>query len=1125
MNVLNLWVKSLKPLKMPKMPLAASFLVLAMLALLGATARGASDTWTGATSANWSQSNWTGGYNPPVTGDSLIFTSVTGGYMALNNNLTTASFNLANITYSAGAAAFTVSGNAFALTGNITNSSANLETINDPFSLAGPQIFATTAGGGNLALGGNLSGAGGITLAGSGWVTLSGANSYAGGTTNNGGTLLLNSASALPATTVLTVNSGGAVDLAGHSVAIAGFGTGSSGGLITNSASSSGTLTVSDWNAGLNTLVADGANGPVALAFKSSGNVAGGSLNNNNNTFSGGLTIGNAASGSGYARFQLTATPVNTGVPGNITNSLFGRGTITIGNAAADRAQLWALANGTILNNIICNSALGADIGGALRIDANVAFAGTLTANLATISLSEHGGGTAALTGQITGPNGLWLENDGFTTSLTVTLDNVSANVNNYQGPTTVDSLEILVLGAPNQIPNGVSAGNVTLNGTFKLNGNSETVNGLLGVGVVDGVSGAPTLTVGDDNATSEFDGVIKNSGGSLSLIKIGAGTLTLSGANSYSGATMINAGVLQEVVGGSSSSSAVTVGATAGNSATLGVNVTDVSKQWTCSSLTVNNAGTSSGLQFSFGTLTPSTAIAPLNITGGVTFSTPPAFTISGNNLPATTGNGYPLMTWGSGPAPSLSGATLTLVPAITSGNLFIANNTLYLQCGSTSGNSLSLTVTNGSGSGNYTNGSQVAITAMTDPAGMVFSYWAINSGTPVFANSNAPSTTLTMPMNSTASVTAIFTNIPMPPAITNLGGWSLAWNDEFDDGLASIDLNNTQTNGFKWYVQSPGYAPAPASYYTNPEPSVVRILGALNTGSQLSSSVAMNLGYNLVDSAGFYLEGRIRLLSTSYVFANSWPAFWLRGSDGAYSGSAAPWPGITNGWQNSVEIDLMEYTGGTSYGSALHDWYGSGPFTDNNAHTLWSGNSYGGYPTNVWHTYGCLVVPSWQTSNGMGYAKMYFDNVFVSGFSVTWRNPTNLYSSNPNTTETPSGSDIYSTSELWHHIITIGTALTNSPLDVDWVRVWQPAGITTPRVQTNGFGFGIGDYHTTNVVEACTNLANPVWQPIRTNSINGYETNGNPFLNNPLNANPIYFSDSYWTNHPGRFYRLYWP
>jgi len=61
---------------------------------------------------------------------------------------------------------------------------------------------------------------------------------------------------------------------------------------------------------------------------------------------------------------------------------------------------------------------------------------------------------------------------------------------------------------------------------------------------------------------------------------------------------------------------------------------------------------------------------------------------------------------------------------------------------------------------------------------------------------------------------------------------------------------------------------------------------------------------------------------------------------------------------------------------------------------------------------------------------------------------------------------------------------------------------------VQTNVFGFNIA--WATNlsvVVEACTNLADPVWQRLETNTlISGWSN----------------FSDPNWTNYPSRFYRL---
>ena len=61
---------------------------------------------------------------------------------------------------------------------------------------------------------------------------------------------------------------------------------------------------------------------------------------------------------------------------------------------------------------------------------------------------------------------------------------------------------------------------------------------------------------------------------------------------------------------------------------------------------------------------------------------------------------------------------------------------------------------------------------------------------------------------------------------------------------------------------------------------------------------------------------------------------------------------------------------------------------------------------------------------------------------------------------------------------------------------------------VQTNGFGFIISwATNTSVVVEACTNLANPVWSPVSTNTL----TDGSS-----------YFSDPQWTNYPDRFYRV---
>jgi hypothetical protein len=68
---------------------------------------------------------------------------------------------------------------------------------------------------------------------------------------------------------------------------------------------------------------------------------------------------------------------------------------------------------------------------------------------------------------------------------------------------------------------------------------------------------------------------------------------------------------------------------------------------------------------------------------------------------------------------------------------------------------------------------------------------------------------------------------------------------------------------------------------------------------------------------------------------------------------------------------------------------------------------------------------------------------------------------------------------------------------------------------VQNNQFGFTIaGSSNLVIVVRACTDLSNPVWPPVSTNTLNTYVgTNGTS-----------YFSDPQWTNHPNRFYGFSW-
>ncbi len=78
----------------------------------------------------------------------------------------------------------------------------------------------------------------------------------------------------------------------------------------------------------------------------------------------------------------------------------------------------------------------------------------------------------------------------------------------------------------------------------------------------------------------------------------------------------------------------------------------------------------------------------------------------------------------------------------------------------------------------------------------------------------------------------------------------------------------------------------------------------------------------------------------------------------------------------------------------------------------------------------------------------------------------------------------------------------------------LWNPQVQTSDAsfgVRTNGFGFTVtGNSDMIVVVDASTNLSDPVWLPLRTNT---------------LTSGSFYFSDPQWTNYPSRFYRLQMP
>jgi autotransporter-associated beta strand protein len=123
---------------------------------------------------------------------------------------------------------------------------------------------------------------------------------------------------------------------------------------------------------------------------------------------------------------------------------------------------------------------------------------------------------------------------------------------NAWTGTTTVSANSRLELATSEVLPHGSGKGNVVVNGNLILSTTSgdstETINGLGGNGAITrtGTVGTSTLIVGESDGGGTFSGPITNGSGTLALTKVGAGTLILTGQNTYTGLTTVSAGTLQ---------------------------------------------------------------------------------------------------------------------------------------------------------------------------------------------------------------------------------------------------------------------------------------------------------------------------------------------------------------------------------------------------------------------------------------------------------------------------------------------------------------------------------------------------------------------------------------------------
>ncbi|HEY0256563.1 MAG TPA: autotransporter-associated beta strand repeat-containing protein [Candidatus Methylacidiphilales bacterium] len=350
------------------------------------------------------------------------------------------------------------------------------------------------------------------------------------------------------------------------------------GGAISNGAATTTTLTLAGANSGLNTVsgvISDGTAGGVTAVTKLG---AGTWILSGNNTYTGltsasaGVLIVSGGLSSGGVSVSNAATlDINSA-------TALGTGTFTIGNAATiDNTSGAGISVTTVTPQIWSGSftftgSNSLNLGsGAVSLAAGThAVAAAVSANVLTVggnisdaagntsALTKTGAGTLALTGNIleTGVTGIGINgNSNYAGTLLLSGDNSAATggVTIYYGALDLNSAKSL--GGLLTISNssGLSTGAVIDNTsgsavTLSNNPNQTWSAGFTYTGTNDLNMGTGNVTMTTSIAATTTAGNLTEGGvigGGFSLTKAGAGTLTLTGANTYTGATVINAGVL----------------------------------------------------------------------------------------------------------------------------------------------------------------------------------------------------------------------------------------------------------------------------------------------------------------------------------------------------------------------------------------------------------------------------------------------------------------------------------------------------------------------------------------------------------------------------------------------------
>ncbi len=505
--------------------LAGSIAALVAVLAFHSTAFSASQTWTGAT-ANWSTAtNWTNnllpGSNANAQNNDVATFTLAGAATPVLMDTTT--LNIGGITFN-GAGAFTIgtnAGNALFLSSigsafgthsiNITSAGTASQVIAAPLKFTAPSSTNGSFGFVNNAT--NSA----VTL------TLSGAMTMA-------------SSASRPTTMVLDGTNTGANTISG---AITSAGQGQLVPLMVKRGAGTWTLTAA--NAFTGTAMTDTATTNYGIQ------ILDGTLVAANNSALG--TSGTANANQVYIGNKSTTWTYN-GTLTNIYTSVAG-GTLQIANGIT-------LDNGLSLNLINGGTIQG--VGAAAtnsRINVSTAATGVTISTLNAADVFTIGNGSNDFAGGTAGTTVTTISGAG-----TVLL----AQASNYAGSLSVGNGSTLQINSDTALGT-VTTANVTLLGNGKLQigstaNRAPTVVGLISASatavVESNFAGANLLTV-NNASTNTYAGILRNgTAGILALTKGAAGVLTLSGTNTYTGATTIGLGTLN--VTGSLGTSAVAV-------------------------------------------------------------------------------------------------------------------------------------------------------------------------------------------------------------------------------------------------------------------------------------------------------------------------------------------------------------------------------------------------------------------------------------------------------------------------------------------------------------------------------------------------------------------------------------